>query len=484
MVGTTRAVFLSYRREETRHIAGRLADRLTDLLGSAQVFMDVDTVEPGVDFAAAIARDVASCDVLIALIGPTWSTMVDRRGRRKLNDPDDFVVLEIRAALEHEIHVIPVLVDGAVMPDRSELPKGLKDLTRRNAIRLEHETFRANVVLLLDTLNRILTSKHEAFESPFSGRDGEFRLGPLHTPFHILEGDGEIDIREDMVRVIVDHVDVELPEELSEWRAEIHAEQEKNKKMGARYLWNGLNYAVSDLIISRHGIDETPEVSVRFKYSDYYTFLATQQLDRKFRDGTTPRSRYIEPNDVWNVPDFMRCSFGLNMAVVTSDGQLVVSLRSGIVASAPGTWNSSANEAVSRSLDSQGRNEPNLFDVARRGIREELAVYENEYTLQLLAFCVDTRRSMWGALFLAKIKASTLTSSALFDRISRGVPDRWEHERFDFVEFKPHSVLRYLLREDKLSDWASGAPSLFYLSLVREYGRIAVERAAAEVLRE
>jgi TIR domain-containing protein len=72
---TTRAVFLSYRREETRRIAGRLADRLTDRLGSTQVFMDVDTIEPGADFAAAIAREVASCDVLIALIGPTWSTI-------------------------------------------------------------------------------------------------------------------------------------------------------------------------------------------------------------------------------------------------------------------------------------------------------------------------------------------------------------------------------------------------------------------------
>ncbi|MGH3843952.1 MAG: tetratricopeptide repeat protein [Pseudonocardiaceae bacterium] len=159
MPGTTQAVFLSYRREETRHIAGRLADRLTERLGSTQVFMDVDTIEPGADFAAAIAREVASCDVLIALIGPTWSTIADRRGRRRLDDPDDFVLLEIRAALEREIRVIPVLVDGAVMPDRCDLPEGLQGLARRNAVRLDHETFRSDITTLLDAVERILPTR-------------------------------------------------------------------------------------------------------------------------------------------------------------------------------------------------------------------------------------------------------------------------------------------------------------------------------------
>ncbi len=139
------------------HIAGRLADRLTERLGSTQVFMDVDTVEPGADFATAIAREIASCDVLIALIGPTWSSITDRRGRRRLDDPDDFVVLEIRAALERGIRVIPVLVDSAVMPDRDDLPDGLQGLARRNAVRLDHETFRSDVATLLDAVEQALS---------------------------------------------------------------------------------------------------------------------------------------------------------------------------------------------------------------------------------------------------------------------------------------------------------------------------------------
>ena len=166
MPGTTRPVFISYRREETRHIAGRLADRLTERLGSTRVFMDVETIEPGVDFAASIARGVASCDVLIALIGPTWSTIVDRRGRRRLDDPDDFVVLEIQAALERGIRVIPVLVDGAVMPDRDDLPEGLQGLARRNAVRLDHETFRSDVAPLLDAVEPILPTLAQKTAEP------------------------------------------------------------------------------------------------------------------------------------------------------------------------------------------------------------------------------------------------------------------------------------------------------------------------------
>ncbi len=158
MAGATRAVFLSYRREETRHIAGRLADRLTERLGPAQVFMDVETIEPGADFTATIARAVASCRILIALIGPTWATASSRRRRRRLEDPDDLVVLEIRAALERGIPVIPVLVDGARMPDRDELPEALQGLVRRNAVRLDHDTFRSDITVVLTAVDRILSA--------------------------------------------------------------------------------------------------------------------------------------------------------------------------------------------------------------------------------------------------------------------------------------------------------------------------------------
>src|SRR5207253_8227229 len=92
-------IFVSYRRQETSHLAGRLYDRLADRFGEGQVFIDVDTIEPGVDFAEEITRAVAACQVLVAVIGPSWLIASDERGRRRLDDPNDFVRLEIESAL-------------------------------------------------------------------------------------------------------------------------------------------------------------------------------------------------------------------------------------------------------------------------------------------------------------------------------------------------------------------------------------------------
>jgi TIR domain len=109
-------IFISYRRQETRHLAGRLYDRLADRFGEDRIFMDVDSIEPGVDFSDAIQQAIGSSDVLLALIGPDWLTATDQDGRRRLDDPDDIVRLEVEAALECGVRVIPVLAEGATMP--------------------------------------------------------------------------------------------------------------------------------------------------------------------------------------------------------------------------------------------------------------------------------------------------------------------------------------------------------------------------------
>ena len=118
--------------------------------------MDVDTIEPGMDFQIAIRRAVESCMLLIAVIGQQWTTAADRRGRRRLDDPEDLVALEVGAALLRDIRVVPVLVDGANMPDRDELPNALRPLARRNAIRIDHETFTSDVGRLLTLVDQVL----------------------------------------------------------------------------------------------------------------------------------------------------------------------------------------------------------------------------------------------------------------------------------------------------------------------------------------
>lgn len=147
-------VFISYRRKEASGMAGRLYDRLAARFGDDQVFMDVDKIALGVDFAEVIAQAVSSSRVLLAVIGPTWLTATDGDGRRRLQDPNDLVRLEIAAALERGIRVIPILIEDADMPSRQELPEDLAELADRQALRVRHESFRVDTDRLLAAVER------------------------------------------------------------------------------------------------------------------------------------------------------------------------------------------------------------------------------------------------------------------------------------------------------------------------------------------
>ena len=149
-------IFISYRRDDSAGYAGRLYDRLAAHFGVERVFMDVEGIEPGLDFVVAIEEAVGSCRVLIAVIGDEWTTAADAAGRRRLDDPNDFIRLETGAALQRGIRVVPVLVGGAVMPQFADLPDELKALTRRQAIEINHKQWEASTGELIRTLERIL----------------------------------------------------------------------------------------------------------------------------------------------------------------------------------------------------------------------------------------------------------------------------------------------------------------------------------------
>ncbi len=166
----SKGIFISYRREETAYPAGWLFDRLVSHFGQAQVFKDVDSIEPGDDFVETITAAVGSCDVLLALIGDQWLTLTDANGRRRLDDPNDFVRLEIEAALSRDIRVIPVLVEGARMPRPDELPPTLSGLVRRQSLELSPSRFAADLGRLLNVLDKTLadTARDQQAEPPAS----------------------------------------------------------------------------------------------------------------------------------------------------------------------------------------------------------------------------------------------------------------------------------------------------------------------------
>ncbi|HQV14508.1 MAG TPA: toll/interleukin-1 receptor domain-containing protein [Denitromonas sp.] len=152
-----KGIFVSYRRQDSQSAAGRLSDHLRDHLAGVPIFRDVETIEPGVDFVEAIERALASCGVLVAVIGPRWLSVTDAEGQRRLDSPDDYTRIEIATALNRTgVRVIPVLVEGAVMPLSTELPDDLGLLARRNAIELTDRRWDYDVSQLVDTLRKVL----------------------------------------------------------------------------------------------------------------------------------------------------------------------------------------------------------------------------------------------------------------------------------------------------------------------------------------
>src|SRR5690348_6168688 len=154
-------IFMSYRREDTAYPAGWLYDRLAGHFARSQIFKDIDSIELGDDFFEAITTAVGSCDVLLVLIGDRWLTVTGQDGRRRLDNPDDFVRLELEAALARDVRVIPILVEGARMPRADELPASLSKLARRQALELSPSWFDVGTERLLRVLERTIKEAQE-----------------------------------------------------------------------------------------------------------------------------------------------------------------------------------------------------------------------------------------------------------------------------------------------------------------------------------
>ena len=159
-------IFVSYRRDDSKHAAGRLVDRLHAEFDEDQIFLDVDNIELGLDFIEVINDRVAACDIMLVVIGPSWLAASDDASRRRLEDSNDFVRIEIEAALKRNIRVIPVLVDGADPPRAQDLPESLAPLANRQATRLTHETFSSDAERLTAALARMMATAAPPKPSP------------------------------------------------------------------------------------------------------------------------------------------------------------------------------------------------------------------------------------------------------------------------------------------------------------------------------
>lgn len=149
------SIFLNYRREESQWVAGRLYDRLAAAFGKDRIFTDVDSIAPGQDFTKVLEDTVGNCRVLLAIIGRNWTNALDEAGRRRLENPHDWVRFEIETALSGKgVLVVPVLTDNAPMPRTEELPGELARLSMRQAVNISADAFTRDVEMLIDLLKK------------------------------------------------------------------------------------------------------------------------------------------------------------------------------------------------------------------------------------------------------------------------------------------------------------------------------------------
>jgi WD40 repeat protein len=144
-------LFISYRREDSQYQADRLHAAIAPHMDDPRrdIFLDIDNIPLGVNFAAFLDEKVSQCAVLLALIGPGWLEARDETGQRRLDSAEDFVRIEIASALKRGIPVVPVLLDGAPVPRADELPEDLKELALRNGTAIQRDTFESDAVRLV-----------------------------------------------------------------------------------------------------------------------------------------------------------------------------------------------------------------------------------------------------------------------------------------------------------------------------------------------
>lgn len=147
-------VFISYRREDSAPMARSLSQELMST-GTHRVHVDGDAISPGAGYRAVVESALAGSRVVLALIGANWLSAVDGTGGRRLDDPNDAIVWEIRTAFRLGIPIIPVLVDGAVMPTREQLPESVAELVDRQAVRLGYRAFRVDVLNLIQAIGSV-----------------------------------------------------------------------------------------------------------------------------------------------------------------------------------------------------------------------------------------------------------------------------------------------------------------------------------------
>ncbi len=219
----TPTIFISYRRSDSQSEAGRIYDALRLEFGDSAVFMDVHNIKGGEDFVQEMNEDARNARVFLPVIGSQWLT-VEENGRRRLDDPADFVRQEVQAALDHELTIIPVLVKNASFPKVDDLPDTLKSLATRNALLVRHDPdFQSDVRKLIELVDESLTQVTSGQSRPYRPVGAEAtRFAAVRQHFHDAADDLERLLLSAINQITAMRIVVESHQALAEVRKEPH----------------------------------------------------------------------------------------------------------------------------------------------------------------------------------------------------------------------------------------------------------------------
>lgn len=301
-------------------------------------------------------------------------------------------------------------------------------------------------------------------------RDECFSFGKLKTTWKTLDGDGRSIYLPQHIRPHYISFAEELPEELQVRRNQIQQEQEQKREQGVSFFWNGMIYALDRFVIGREPTNEDMTLDLWFRPSDYYTFLATNMSLRE----PELREKYLSDVDWSETVPYFSNSFGVSLAVVTSDGYTLFTQRGKSVGTRPKVYDTSIIEGLSRPIDRGTNGEaPDVYRCACRGLAEELGLHEfidfSVSDITFLGFGVDTRYALRGLTGMVKIKRSIEKLLLLWDN---GVRDKFENQKLFPVPFTPKDVVSFAYSHQPFAP----GPTL-YNALVHEFGRSMVEDA-------
>src|SRR5262245_39820250 len=173
------SIFICYRREDSADVTGRIYDRLVDHFGSERVFMDVEAIRLGYDFRSEIDQRIKVCSMVMIVIGDEW--LAEFGGKRRIDDENDRVRIEIESALRREIPIIPVLTRGASHPTKAMLPASMEALAYRHGISIRHEHFRGDMDSLISHMDKLLAPQGSIPSKPTEPKEPMTPVKPTQT---------------------------------------------------------------------------------------------------------------------------------------------------------------------------------------------------------------------------------------------------------------------------------------------------------------